>query len=110
MLSPAANKSTVPSLPPLYGCVLEDAEAFEDAKALWFAASDELSSVISSESVFGGPELFEPLLTDAAEEASSTELHPENNLKNKTDASRRAGNLYRKGRIIIIAFKRKLPF
>lgn len=97
MLSPAANKSTVPSLPPLYGCVLEDAEAFEDEEEwkgreeVLLAASAELLAAVSDWSKL--PELFED---GAEEEVSAIGLHPESTVRSSADAIKKAGRLYRK--------------
>lgn len=91
MLSPAANKSTVPSLPPLYGCAFEDEEEWKGREEVLLAASAELLAAVSDWSKL--PELFED---GAEEEVSAIGLHPESTVRSSADAIKKAGRLYRK--------------
>ena len=91
MLSPAANKSTVPSLPPLYDCVFEDEEEWKGREEVLLAASAELLAAVSDWSKL--PELFED---GAEEEVSAIGLHPESAVRSSADAIKKAGRMYRK--------------
>lgn len=91
MLSPAANKSTVPSLPPLYDCAFEDEEEWKGREEVLLAASAELLAAVSDWSKL--PELFED---GAEEEVSAIGLHPESTVRSSADAIKKAGRLYRK--------------
>lgn len=96
MLSPAANRSTVPSVPPLYDCAFEDEEEWAGREDVLFAASDELSNVVSSEAVSVWSTLFELWEDGEEEEVSAIGLHPESTVRSSADAIKKAGRLYRK--------------
>lgn len=91
MLSPAANRSTVPSVPPLYDCAFEDEEEWKGREEVLLAASAELSAAVSDWSKL--PELFED---GAEEEVSAIGLHPESTVRSSADAIKKAGRLYLK--------------
>ena len=91
MLSPAANRSTVPSVPPLYDCAFEDEEEWKGREEVLLAASAELLAAVSDWSKL--PELFED---GAEQEVSAIGLHPESTVRSSADAIKKAGSLYRK--------------